>query len=781
MISYDLLVENSSESKSNIYLQQSLNYAMLSLSDFANGTDFWQVLELIFGQDFNRVVAQEIQQSMREQTLVLPTIVSVDDLVLGNALGAFAIENNTIYLSQDLLLSGDIPKISATIIEEIGHWIDHQINIQDTVGDEGAIFRLFVNNLELPTEILAGLRAKNDVATISISGKSIQVEQQNFTGTSVNDTIVGSGSNDSIYGLRGADLISGGAGNDEIYGYSKFLGFGSDKFAEPDGIDGNDIIYGEEGNDTIFGDAINQISAPFAVGLGNDFIDGGKGNDQIEGGLGNDSLFGQDGVDIIDGGDGNDYIEGGAGDDRSISLSFGSSFYLKGGNGNDTIIGGLGSDVLGGGDGDDVLIGVDLNTPNLDVLSIDDLRGGAGNNVYVLGDKYSSYYINSDGANNNSYGYARISDFGSDTILLNGSANNYLIEETLTTGSLGSTFYISQLYRQQPNNSRDLIADFTRRLENGLPVGSGASYGLNLNSATFIYAPPRSLPKNDFDGDLNSNILWRNSNGAVSIWQVNSTSVVNTTNIGFVTNDWLIQDTGDFNGDRRSDILWRNSNGAVSIWQMNGNSIQTAGVIATATNDWVIQDTGDFNGDGQSDILWRNSNGAVSIWQMNGNSIQTVGVIATAINDWVIQDTGDFNGDGQSDILWRKSNGAVAIWQMNGNAIQNTVIVGTPTNDWLIKGVDDLNNDGKADILWQNANGAVAIWQMNSSSIQNVGTIGFTTSDWSIAGTGDFNKNGVNEILWRNTNGAVAVWQLNNGVVSSSTIIGAADNSWQAV
>jgi RTX calcium-binding nonapeptide repeat (4 copies)/FG-GAP-like repeat len=787
MSPYNLLSENfsdSQQSESNINLQQALSYALLSLSDFANGANFWSILNLAFGKDFDSFVAEEIRQTMGEETFSPPEIVIVDSLVLGSALGAFSSEDNTIYLNQILLESGDIYGINATIIEEIGHWIDNQINGQDTAGDEGAIFRLLVSNTEIPYAVEIGLKTKNDAANIVVEGKKIQVEQQNFTGTSVNDTLIGSAGSDSIYGLRGADLIYGGAGNDVIYGYNEFTGLGSDKFTEPDGIDGNDIIYGEDGNDTIFGDAINTITAFGAIGLGDDFIDGGNGNDKIDGGNGDDSLFGGDGNDGISGGYGNDYIDGGAGDDQYAS--FISPSYLNGGNGNDTIIGGLGSDILNGGNDNDVLIGVDLITPNQDILSIDDLIGGAGSDIFVLGDQYSSYYINYNENGSNVSGYARINDFGNnDKVVLSGNVNKYLIEETLTTGFLGSIFYISKLYQYQPNNIRDLIADFTYISNNGIPVGPGASLGLNLNSATFIYVPSRILPKNDFGGDRKADVLWRNTNGEVYTYQMNGLAVASEASLGVVSNDWKIAGLGDFSGDRKSDILWRNDNGLVFAWQMDGNSKVAEGSIRLVGNDWKISGTGDFNGDSKSDILWRNINsGETYIYQMSGlTSVTTEGSVATVSNDWNISGTGDFNADGKSDILWRNTNtGSTRIYLMDGIGVTADNEVRQVDNSWAIEGVDDFNGDGKSDILWRNSNtGSTYIYLMNGTTVTNEGEIGVvaTNQGWNIAGTGDYNGDTKADILWRNNNGLTYLWTVDGLNKSAEGAIRQVDNSWQ--
>ena len=55
----------------------------------------------------------------------------------------------------------------------------------------------------------------------------------------------------------------------------------------------------------------------------------------------------------------------------------------------------------------------------------------------------------------------------------------------------------------------------------------------------------------------------------------------------------------DFDGNGRGDILWRDDNGAVSIWS-NGQAsaaqtMSAAGAVPTA---WQIVGTGDFDGNG---------------------------------------------------------------------------------------------------------------------------------------------------------------------------------------
>lgn len=100
----------------------------------------------------------------------------------------------------------------------------------------------------------------------------------------------------------------------------------------------------------------------------------------------------------------------------------------------------------------------------------------------------------------------------------------------------------------------------------------------------------------------------------------------------------ILADTGvsinsvdnDFNNDQKADILWRNNDGRVSLWQMNRSTVSIDSTFATVASDWKISSTGDFNGDGKDDILWRNDNGSTNFWEMNGASLLAGGLINSA-------------------------------------------------------------------------------------------------------------------------------------------------------
>ena len=45
----------------------------------------------------------------------------------------------------------------------------------------------------------------------------------------------------------------------------------------------------------------------------------------------------------------------------------------------------------------------------------------------------------------------------------------------------------------------------------------------------------------------------------------------------------------DFNGDGKTDILWRDTSGAVSVWFMNGTSVIGTGSLGAVGTNWQIQ------------------------------------------------------------------------------------------------------------------------------------------------------------------------------------------------
>ena len=72
---------------------------------------------------------------------------------------------------------------------------------------------------------------------------------------------------------------------------------------------------------------------------------------------------------------------------------------------------------------------------------------------------------------------------------------------------------------------------------------------------------------------------------------MNGANLVDGAVVATVPTDWKIQDgAGDYNGDGKSDLLWRNDNGQVAIWQMNGSTLVDGSLASVPVpTDWNIQ------------------------------------------------------------------------------------------------------------------------------------------------------------------------------------------------
>jgi hypothetical protein len=194
----------------------------------------------------------------------------------------------------------------------------------------------------------------------------------------------------------------------------------------------------------------------------------------------------------------------------------------------------------------------------------------------------------------------------------------------------------------------------------------------------------------DFNGDGTTDILIQNTTTEqVEALIVRNNAVTSTSVIGTPspTGMWKLFDTGDFNGDGQTDVLFRNSNsGAMLDWIVSNGKTITQNSISSPGVGWTYVANGDVNGDGTSDLIFEYSNGALSDWQMaNGKVVSSHSLGKAVPSGFTVVGTGDFTGNGISDVLIENaSTGQAEVGIVSGGTIAKWSGIGTaaPSGGW---------------------------------------------------------------------------------------------------
>jgi feruloyl esterase len=360
------------------------------------------------------------------------------------------------------------------------------------------------------------------------------------------------------------------------------------------------------------------------------------------------------------------------------------------------------------------------------------------------------------------------------------AATYQVVGNYITGGFVNAPTTRSRLICPYPQQAR-----FTGKtsLVNGVPVATNPPD--LANAANYACINFVKTASHDFNGDLKSDILWRDTSNNIGMWLMNGPTISQSSVLGNVTALWSVVGQRDFTGNgvttdafnpAPADILWRDTSGDVGIWVMNGTTIASTAVLGNVATTWSVVGTGDLNGDSYGDILWRDTSGNLGAWFMNGTTIMQTAIIGNVPLVWSVAGV-----DSKGDIFWyNTSTGEVGMWVMNGANVVATVDFGAVSSTWKIAGIGDFDGNGSTDILWRDSSGNVGIWLMNGTSILSTAVLGNVPLTWSIAQTGDYNGSGKTDILWIDNVGDVGAWFMNGTTIGSVTNYGNIGTAWNA-
>jgi glucose/arabinose dehydrogenase len=285
----------------------------------------------------------------------------------------------------------------------------------------------------------------------------------------------------------------------------------------------------------------------------------------------------------------------------------------------------------------------------------------------------------------------------------------------------------------------------------------------------------------DFNGDARSDLLFRRTDGQLSLYEMNGFQVLASGLLGAVGVDWRIVGVADFNGDGMADMLFRRSDGMLSLYLMNGFQVVAAQLLGAVGPDWDVVGVADVNGDGRADILFRrNNDGMFSLYLMNGFEVVAAQVLGAVGPDWRVRGLRDFDGDGRADILLRRtSDGMLSLYLMNGFQLVAAQLIGAVGTDWSLVGVADVNGDGRADILFRRGDGMLSLYLMSGFQLlaaQLIGTIG---AEWTLVGLGDVNGDARSDMVFRRlSDGRLLLFLMDGPQILAAQLIGTVGTEW---
>ncbi|MCF3586290.1 FG-GAP-like repeat-containing protein [Planktothrix agardhii 1803] len=164
-------------------IEEALTLVEDKLTEFIASPTLATDLQTVFGQSTDIPWARTLLDALPARD-ELPQITLVSAELMNGAVGGFDSLTGTVYLADSLIDANSVmtsdtepsPHLVNVIIEELGHWLDSQLNQVDTPGDEGEWLAALVQGDGLSASEIARLRSETDQVVVTLEDQTVILE-----------------------------------------------------------------------------------------------------------------------------------------------------------------------------------------------------------------------------------------------------------------------------------------------------------------------------------------------------------------------------------------------------------------------------------------------------------------------------------------------------------------------------------------------------------------------------------------------------------------------------
>ena len=287
-----------------------------------------------------------------------------------------------------------------------------------------------------------------------------------------------------------------------------------------------------------------------------------------------------------------------------------------------------------------------------------------------------------------------------------------------------------------------------------------ASFAAGQSSLTQVVQAPWLPADVSVGSDNRARLLWAHPGGSAYLWSVDRISGAYTAGPNFGPYSTYQATRLACGSDGITHILWNRTDGALSLWWVNSDNTFRSSVIYGPFAGWVAADIA-VGSDNLIRILWTNTNdGRAVVWSVNAAGVRS--------NDQNFY--GPYPGytavglacgtDGLTRLIWANPQGMASLWIMNPDNQQQSFTLYGPYTGWIPTDIG-VGSDNLARVLWTNSvDGRAVVWSVDTNGVRSndqnfYGPFPGYTAQKLACGADGFTR-----LFWNNPSGITSFWHM---------------------